>query len=200
MTPRLSILMATVPERAEVFARLDGELKAQAKGLPVEFIVDDRPRGPITVGTKRNDMVKAAKGDYVVHIDDDDWVSPEYVQTILNATATAPDCIGHYELVDGLDKVPHVSIWSNRVPRWMEGARSRQMFGTHYARYTFHKTPIRREHALATGFKDMRFAEDHDFSQRLQALRLCRTEVFIPHVLYFYRYKLEDHATKFGTP
>ena len=194
----LSICIATVPERAAEFAMLHAELSRQAKGLPVEIVVDAAPRGTITIGAKRQALNEKATGSYVVHIDDDDWVPPEYVATILTALESGPDCVGHYELVEGVDASPKIAIWSNRCVKWQEGPRVMQQYGTHYARTPFHKTPLSRAHALAIGFNDLSFAEDHDFSQRLKASGRCRAEAFIPRVLYFYRYKFEEHNTKYG--
>lgn len=186
-TTILSICIATVPDRCEEFDLLYSELNRQTEGLPVEIVVNDAPRGTMSIGAKRQAMNQDAQGAYVVHIDDDDWVPPEYVTSIVGALQSGPDCVGHYELVEGVKGVPQLSIWSNRVLSWQEGAQVRSRYGVDYARTPFHKTPLKREHALAVGFRDMGFGEDHEFSRRLQASGLCRTEVFIPKVLYFYR-------------
>ncbi len=196
MIPRLSILIATVPDREIPFSVLKHELDRQAKGLPVEIVVDSSPRGSISIGAKRQKMNEGAKGEYVVHIDDDDWVPPEYVLTVVNALGSNPDCVGHYELVEGMGKIPQMSIWTNKAPRWMDGRDAIRAYGVQYARTPFHKTPLKREHALAIGIKDMGHGEDHDFSKRLKEARLCRTEVFVPRVLYFYRYDIS--STMFG--
>lgn len=195
---QLSILIATVPDRQIPFDVLHYELSRQAKGLPVEIIVDDRARGTVSVGTKRQDLIDKAKGQYVVHIDDDDWVPPEYVSTVVHALESKPDCVGHYELVEGHGKVPQLSIWTKNAPRWMEGREAMRLHGVNYVRTPFHKTPLKTAHARAIGIHDLHFGEDHDFSKRLHAARLCRTEVFIPRVLYFYRYAHEQHNIKYG--
>lgn len=195
---RLSICIATVPERATEFNLLMAELRRQSNGLPVEIISDAIPRGHVTVGRKRQFLLDTAQGDYVVSIDDDDWIPPEYVSTILGALESNPDCIGHYELVEGMSKVPQLSIWTKQAGRWMNGPEARKRYGLEYVRTTFHKTPLKREHAIAIGFKDMAFGEDHEFSQRLMASGRLKTEVFIPRVLYFYRYSFEPHNLKYG--
>lgn len=194
----LSILIATIPERAVEFAALQSEIQRQAKGLPVEVVTDNSPRGTLSIGAKRQAMTEKAKGAYVVHIDDDDWIATDYVSSITKALDSGPDCVGFYELVEGMADKPQLSLWSIRVPRWAEGGAYLQRHGVYYMRTPFHKTPIKREHVLSVGFKDMPFAEDHDFSKRLQAKGLCKREAFIPRVMYHYRYKLEDHNTKYG--
>lgn len=197
---KLSICIATVPERAAQFAVLFAELSRQANGRPVKIEVDDRPKlsqGGVSVGTKRQDLNASAIGDYVVHLDDDDWIPSDYVDTILNALESNPDCVGHYELVEGLSERPQLSIWTNKAQRWMQGREARP-FGTDFVRTPFHKTPIRRELAVQIPFKDMTFGEDHDWSIRLKESRLIKSEAFIPRVLYFYRYVSQDHNTKYG--
>lgn len=201
MKPRLSILIATVPERALDFDVLYRELSRQSElqlGGNVEFVYDDSPRGALSIGAKRQKLLEAATGDYVVSIDDDDWVPPEYIGLVMSSLVSRPDCVGHYELVEGMAKVPQLSIWTKQAGRWMNGPEARKKYGVEYVRTTFHKTPLKREHALAIGFKDMAFGEDHEFAQRLMSSGRLRTEVFIPRVLYFYRYSFEPHNIKYG--
>lgn len=184
---RLSICIATLPERQKQFEALVDFL-GYDKHEGVELVSDARPRGSVSIGAKRQSMIQQAQGDYVVHLDDDDWVAQNYVGEVLQALVSSPDCVGHFELVEGLGKAPQLSKWTKDARGWEQGHRVRMQYQVDYVRTPFHKTPIKRSHALAVGFKDMGFGEDHDFSKRLQAARLCRTEVFIPKVLYFYRY------------
>lgn len=196
--PLLTICIATVPERSACFRNLFDMLHRQCGGDTVEILVDGRPRGELSIGAKRQQMNEQARGEYVVHIDDDDWLPSDYVEQVVAALESSPDCVGHYELVEGLAKAPQLSIWTNKAPAWLDGPKAKP-YGVAYVRTPFHKTPMRREIALQIGIRDMRFAEDHDFSKRLKESRLIRSEVFIPRVLYFYRYVHQDHATKYGT-
>lgn len=193
----LTICIATVPERAASFDRIMAMLGRQCEGLPIELLTDPRPRGELSIGAKRQQMNDRAAGDYVVHIDDDDWVPGDYAACIMEALEGRPDCIGHFELVEGLHKDPQIGRWTNRAPAWLDGPRARP-YGASYVRTPFHKTPMRREIALQVGIRDMRFGEDHDFSRRLKEARLIRSEAFIPRVLYYYRYVHQDAAIKYG--
>lgn len=183
---KLSICIATLPERVGQFEALVDFL-AYDEHEGVELVTDARPRGTVSIGAKRQAMNEQAVGEYVVHLDDDDWVAHGYVGVILSALESSPDCVGHFELVEGLSKAPQLSKWTKDAPGWSQGPQIRQRHQVDYLRTPFHKTPLKRAHALAVGFNDMGFGEDHDFSKRLHAARLCRTEVFIPRVLYFYR-------------
>lgn len=187
---RLSILIGTVKERQDLFDKLQEHIEKQISGrsqsVELIFISDNKE---ISIGSKRQMLLDLAKGDYVVFIDDDDWVSDTYVTDILSAIATNPDCVGFDILctTDGQDKqLARASMqykWADNVD------------GFRYVRKTYHKTPVKREIALAAGFEDLRFGEDYNYSMRLKV----KTEVLIPKVLYFYRYTTnQTHAQRYG--
>lgn len=190
----LSICIATIPERAKEYASL---LHLLGKHESVEIVSDGRPRGSVSIGQKRNDMVSRCGGEYIVHIDDDDQVPYDYVSVILKALESKPDCVGHYELVEGLSPVPQLSKWTNAVSRWDSAAQAARL-GVSHIRTPFHKTPIKADIVRAIGFADMHDGEDHEFSKRLKASGRIKTEVFIHRVLYIYRYTHMDRNEKFG--
>jgi glycosyltransferase involved in cell wall biosynthesis len=193
---KLSILIATVPERRVPLWHLRTELDKQAQGKPVEILEELTPRthrGGPSIGAKRQTLLERAQGEYVVFIDDDDKVAPTYLEDILQAIEQKPDCIGFEIEVHGLSRKPQVASGSNRWEAWAE-----KVGGYDYVRTIYHKNPVRREIALQIGFKDMCFGEDHDYSQRLKASGLLKTEVYIPKRLYIYRYKHENPKTKYG--
>ena len=74
---KLSILICTLPQREVMF----GELRSKLMGQLFELVdfkdqVEIRSASSIkmTTGALRNDLLKMAKGDFVVFIDDDDDV------------------------------------------------------------------------------------------------------------------------------
>ena len=195
---KLSICIATVPDRADMFATLTTFIKNQPGFHDnCEIVSNASERGTISIGHKRNLLNQQAKGEYVVHIDDDDFVPDFYVSAMLQALEKNPDCVGHYELVEGLNKVPQIGIWTNESPKWMDGNEAMRRWSVSYVRTPFHKTAMRREIALQVPFNDLTFGEDHEFSIRLKQSGLIKTEVFIPKVMQFYRYKFEPHEKKF---
>lgn len=196
---KLSILICTIPERAEKFAILHEHMKEQIRhyGLQkeVEVLNDQRPRKELSVGAKRQSLLERAKGDFVVFIDDDDMVPFEYSKRITDAISADIDCIGFKIMCYGTDPKgkPELAAASNKYPAWADNVD-----GYRYVRMIYHKTPHRREHALAIGYRDMRFAEDADYSKRLKDSGLLVNEVFIPEVMYEYRFKFEDPRIKYG--
>ena len=88
---KLSILIPTLSERGHHLQHIQRLLGPQLTD-EVEIIYDDRPRN-IATGTKRNDMIARASGDWVCSVDDDDEVSSTYVADILEALKSNPDCV-----------------------------------------------------------------------------------------------------------
>lgn len=90
----LSILIITVFERDS--SKLIAELNRQIGKKPVELLVlsDNRRR---TLGEKRNALLRLAKGEWIVQLDDDDWICEDFVDTLLAEIDKKPDanCISY---------------------------------------------------------------------------------------------------------
>ena len=186
---KLSILICTIPERKDKFDSLYNELTFLALNKAVEIKFNDAPRGSITIGAKRNELLLDSTGEYVCFIDDDDSASPYYVDSILRAIESKPDAIGFKIMCDmeGKKEIAASSIkydWSNNID------------GFRYVRSIYHKTPVKREIALKCMFPDKSFGEDYEYSMRLKPH--LKTEVFINEFLYFYNYKYENPNIKYG--
>jgi glycosyltransferase involved in cell wall biosynthesis len=206
---KLSILIATIPERQKQLERLMARLRPQipdtydADGnLEVEVIVHEelanKDGGP-TIGENRQALLESATGDYVCFIDDDDFVTEDYVAQILKAIDTPapginqpdtesqedyrkraqPDCIGikgHYYDSPGRE-IPQLMFHSKRFEKW---AAMLPVF----ERTPNHINPARRELALQVGYQDLMAGEDHKYSNRLHPL--LKTEVMIEKPIYIY--------------
>jgi glycosyltransferase involved in cell wall biosynthesis len=186
---KLSILICTIPERANLFTELFNKLNVQATGRSVQIIYDDAPRGTITIGAKRNDLLKQAIGEYVCFIDDDDDISHDYIEQILKAINMQPDCIG-FQIACNMDGVKSLAASSLKY-EWSEN-----IDGYKYVRSIYHKTPVKRDIALQCMFPDKSFGEDYEYSMRLKPL--LKNEVFINKILYYYNFKYENPKTKYG--
>jgi GT2 family glycosyltransferase len=190
----LSILIPSTTDRKVMTDKLYHYLQAQVLysnlDEKVEIIVDIDNK-EVSIGAKRQRMIESAKGEYVVQIDSDDWVSIDYIKTILKALEEKPDCVGHQIECSGTSgKTESVSI---EYPEWAERKN-----GYDYLRTPYPKVPIKRSISLLIGYKDLRYGEDHDFSIRLKQSGFIEKETYIPQVLYFYRYKFAPHAQKYG--
>lgn len=188
----LSILIATVIGRERSLEKLMNTLTPQLS-CDVE-VLQLKDNKEISVGSKRQQLLQMASGNYVAFIDDDDNVSPHYVERILSALESKPDCVGFKVLCSTNGLHHRTACASLKYKEWRNN-----FDGYDYVRSPYHKTPIKHEYALSIGFKDMRFGEDHDFSKRLAASGLLKTEVFIDEYLYYYQYSTkEKHNLKYG--
>ena len=157
---KLSILICSLENRKSLLNRLLVETDG----------------GQLTTGGKRNLLLTKAVGDYVAFVDDDDLVSDNYVQLILQAIKTGPDCCsltGQMTNKRGNFKFVH----SLKYDHWFKD-------GQVYFRCPNHLNAVKRELALKTAFVELTVGEDKDYSLRLQPL--LKTEVQIDETIYYY--------------
>ena len=191
---KLSILIATIFDRISDFKLIYSELVQQREGDQEIEILFYRDNRQLSIGDKRNNLISQAAGDYVVFIDDDDWIPSYYIKEIIKAIEVNPDSIGFLQhcIFNGAEE--KMACLSNKYSDWAEN-----LDGYDYVRTPYHKTPIRRDIALNIGFKNMRYAEDHDFSKRLKSTGLIKNEYFIDKIMYYYRYSNKvSHNEKYG--
>jgi glycosyltransferase involved in cell wall biosynthesis len=184
----LSILIPTVPQRANLFFELHTEINKQLElcngfGI-VEVISDDSPVGTKTTGKKRNDLLNAAKGKYVWFVDDDDMILPNAINLVLAALEKEPDAlaINGFMTTNGRDKRTwYISKDNPYITDYSSGQEV-------YLRSTNHITPIKREIAKSIKFEDKSNFEDYAFCMELKKFNLIKTEVEIKEPIYHYRY------------
>jgi len=175
MSKKISILTVTVDSRKDVFQNLARVLRAQSNG-EVEMLANS-DNGSKSIGQKRNELLQAAKGDYVVFVDDDDMVSPFYTFGILEALKSNPDCCGIEGIITLRNIGPKKFIHSIQYQDWFENDDI-------YYRCPNHLNPIKREIALDTMFPDKSWQEDKAFSEALKGK--LKTEVYIKGPIYYY--------------
>jgi len=181
VTPKLSILIITIPSRAEKLQRLLDVLRPQLPtNQSVEVIIKEElpanDGGP-TVGANRNAAVADASGDYVCFIDDDDMVSEHYIKCFLEAIKTNPDVVelrGDYTLGNN---PPERFIHSIRFSEW------KTVDGVHQ-RTPNHLNCVKRSLALQVPFPEKNYGEDFDYSLALRPL--LKTEAELTEVIYLY--------------
>lgn len=192
--PILSILIPTIISRAPEFARLHAHVHAQSVGKPVE-ILSQCDNKEISIGRKRQILLERASGEWVVFIDDDDWIADSYVDDILAALTSVPspgpDCVGFLIQCTSNGRHPRMAKASLKYKSWGENED-----GWAHTRSPYQKTPVRRSIALLVGFPDLRYGEDRIYSAGL--VKLLKTEVFVNRVLYYYRFRAENFSRKYG--
>ena len=181
MTPILSILTPAVPSRMAQLAKLCDELARQIGGLAVEHLtlLDNKRR---TVGEKRDALLRAARGAYVAFVDDDDWISPDYVAELVKAAKEGPDVITFNQ---------HCTVNATQFEvQFKLGNPNEAPNGTGtIKRNAWHVCAWRRTLAIQSRFPANSFGEDWAFAEPL--CRIAKTEIHIQKVLHFYRHSAE---------
>lgn len=185
----LSILIPSTRDRNEMLYVLLGHLHYQIdkeKLTDKVEIITDIDGGELSIGLKRQRLIEKSKGRYVVFIDSDDWVANDYIEEIFLAMPSSPDVINF----SGYMTTDNANREEFRIGKDLPYITIQDAHGKNeYLRHSNHLSIIKRQIALQIGFKDLRFAEDYDYSLRLKNSQLIKTEIFIPTALYHYRYK-----------
>lgn len=179
---KLSILILTIPAREHMLTGLIQRLRPQITGKPAEVLLHRNAK--MSIGAKRNALLRRAEGEYVVFIDDDDMVPSNYVERILEATQSSPDCVGISGVIvaNGKEKKWHIS---REYARWHEKDNV-------YYRTPNHISPVKRKIAMQAMFPETNYGEDAEYSRRI--LPLLKTEVKIEGPMYTYRYNKKKIA------
>lgn len=182
--PTWSILVPTLGERRPLFERLmRGLLHQTEKHDGRVQVIGWHNDGSPSLPKIRQTMVTSAVTDYVSFVDDDDLVSPYYVDAIVAALETRPDYVG-FQVQCYSDGAPTaVAYHSLEYRRWRNLA-------SRYERDISHINPIRTALARKADFTKTgpRRAEDRAWADQLRRSRLLRTQVVIPRILYHYLY------------
>ena len=192
----LSILIATTLDHRRYFRKLHPEFERQIdRGrYPVQILFEEDNK-QIPVGQKRQILLERAEGDLIVYFDADDWPATNYVERICKAYQGTPDldCIGIEIAMTTNGRHPQTCCHSLKYKVWGE-----KIDGYDYVRNVTHFNPVRRELALKTGFKPIRFGEDKDYADRITPI--CKKEVFLSSPpLFEYRYSNQTpHNQKYG--
>ena len=191
----LTIMLPTTIDRREQFAKLLEEIKRQIVANKYEDIVEvviNEDNKEISIGKKRQELLEASSGKWVVGIDSDDWISEDYLHDIVMALKNNPqiDHVGFLEDCD-INGEKSLSIFSIRHKHWAEN-----FDGYDHIRCANPKSVILREKALMVGFEDSRFGEDRIFSEAVTSL--LTSEIFIEKSLYLYRHISTEHNERYG--
>lgn len=177
----LSILIPTVVGREHFLEKLRSVLNPQ---LTEEVeVIEQKDDKEISIGKKRQELLEKATGEYVAFIDDDDMISQDYIESILKALESKPDCVSLKGVITINGKNPKVFEHSLKYTAY----RTTNNHIT-YERFPNHLNTIKRSIAILVKFKDIRYSEDTDWATRLYNTGLLKKESYIDKILYNYNY------------
>lgn len=169
---KLSILICTIPARVNNYlSPLLSSLEPQlTDDVELLYLGDNKRR---TVGAKRNSLINLAQGEYICFIDDDDKVSYDYVETILNNLGADVICFQAYKHHNGRKDRAVMYSLKFKCDRDRPGI---------YERLPNHLMVWRK--ALVVPFKDISYGEDQDWALRMK--ERAETQMVINRKLYDY--------------
>jgi glycosyltransferase involved in cell wall biosynthesis len=186
----LSILIPAIPERLALLKPLVAKLNKQIGDKPVELlVVVDNKKRPL--GHKRNLMMDSCQGKFLTHLDDDDDVSDDYIETILASLQDDTDVLTFNSRSDLGDDMPftvhcglkheneQTNITKKRLPNGVE-VDTREDIKRAPWHWCVWRTEIARQGRFPTEF----MGEDWIWLQ--QVIPLCKVETNVPKTLHFY--------------
>jgi GT2 family glycosyltransferase/2-polyprenyl-3-methyl-5-hydroxy-6-metoxy-1,4-benzoquinol methylase len=175
----LSILICSLTERRNTFLdRLLDKLEPQVKDKNVELLIfsDNAKR---SIGQKRNDAIKMARGKYTCFIDDDDLVSDDYVDLILKEIRDwSPDVIVFDALITFDEQRPKLVKYG----REFDYCEKEEAYYRHPNHLMVHK-----KSNITEWFQDIKTGEDDEWASRM--LDRIVTQSRIEKILYYYEYR-----------
>lgn len=186
-----SILICTLDERSEAFERLFLKLIKQIEKndltskIEIVFFKDNRD---VNVGTKRNSLLKSAKGEYLCFIDDDDDISDFYISSIYECLKSNPDNVSLRGFLKSPGLKPEKFFHSISI-------KSYSKIGKTYLRYPNHLNVIRSSIAKKYKFPEKNYGEDYDWATQILYAGELKKEAMLRNYVYIYQFDPLKSAT-----
>lgn len=204
MTPLLSILICGVPRRIAMAQALIAELQRQLAeceriskdfaaippDVEVLYLLDNKKR---TIGAKRQAMLEMAQGEFVSFVDDDDWITEDYIPQIVVAKlgeAFSPDVIVFPVrcTINGKDE-GLVEMSVKYAPKDGEPLEEYRPLPAIVHRPPHEIACWRRELAIQSRFADT--SQGEEFLWAAPLWPLVKSEVRIDKPIYWWRHNIE---------
>jgi glycosyltransferase involved in cell wall biosynthesis len=192
MSVTLEVHIVSLASRAAMLDALLAELRRQVATYHLESAVAIRTlvdEGEATQGSKRNTLLDSAGGQYVVSVDDDDWVSPDYLCSLLEAIHNRPgvDVVTFHaeRTIDGASPQRIVFDALQTEPP-DEHSDVVLMPPNHICCW---KTEIARR---ARHADDLPYGSDQPWWKSLLLAKAVTSQKRVPRVLYHYRFRTQN--------
>jgi hypothetical protein len=175
---KFSILICTIPSRFSYMQRLWGILAPQlTPEVEVLWMGDNKQR---SIGAKRNELLRAAVGEFLAFVDDDDRPAEDYVEVLLQT-------MWKHSSVDVITFTQMVSVPGRKTKPCHYGVELEYHDGPDlWTGKPAHTMVWRSSVAKLGSFTDKSQGEDVDWVA--QVWPLVKTQVRLDNVLYHYDY------------
>lgn len=199
----LSILMCTTPERNEMFSKLFSELHRQLEYMQtfhetmgnIEILVDDSIRfldGGLSIGKKREALLKRAEGKYVCYLDSDESIPGNYLESLVRM------CIQDQDICTFKALAKLETFWSIIDMRLTYKVNDQINPEYTVRRPPWLCCPVRTIYAKMFDFPDLNNAEDFLWMEKV--LACCLTEAHTDKLLFQYNHGSHSEADKIPLP
>lgn len=193
MKYRLSILIPTLASRTGKLLSLLQELNYQIQLKPVQvlWLGDNKS---MSVGEKRNRLMQMASGDFIAYVDDDDQISENYVEVLLEAAKAHPDktviCFRGTQNTDGKEDIPfrYDVNFGRNYKKVIDGQRWKCMLPDHLCAWNRPR--------MIEPFPEKSLGEDHAWAKAMAWHYTEEDQVLLTDTLYHYEYNSKNTETR----
>lgn len=190
----LSILIPTLPSRQKQFDELIHEIRGQSYNLSKEHPMlgvvhvawDDSAsflNGGLSIGKKREELIKRAEGKYLCFLDDDEDIAPNYVETLVRL------CQHDRDVCTFRNLTKTDNYWTI-VDMSLNYAHNDEANANYITRRSpWHICPVKTEFAKLYDFEDINYGEDWKWFEKV--LKHCANEAHTDAVIHCY-----NHSSK----
>ncbi len=183
---KLSILIPSTHSRMDMTMKLTDRLLDQIEFNDLVGVVevvtlwDD---GAKSIGTKRNELIQMAKGDYVCFVDSDDDISSDYVERLMEGINLGVDCCSLKGCITWDGKNPEIFEHSLRYSEYKTTENPIK-----YERFPNHLNCIKKSLVFDIKYPEISHGEDTDWATQVFKAGVLKTEHYIDSVIYHYKF------------
>lgn len=186
---KLSILIPSTHSRMDMTMNLTDILLDQIEQggyTDTVEVVTLWDKGEKSIGTKRNELIQMAQGEYVAFFDSDDTPSSNYINELMNGISLGVDCCS----------LKGVITWDGTNPKLFEHSLKYKEYRENtigampitYERMPNHLNCIKKSLIFDIKFPEISHGEDTNWSYQVFNAGVLKTEYYIDSVIYHYKF------------
>lgn len=187
----LSILIPTIPSRSVEFIKLTSNVTHQVMTMrmthptlgTVQLIsdsADEYLNGGPSIGKKRQSLIQKATGKYLCFLDDDESISPMYVESLVRLCHHDKDVVTFRSFVK-------TDFYWGLVDMSLENEINEETGPDRIIKRTpWPCCPVRSRFAQKYSFPDTNYSEDWEWMEKV--LKLCSNEIHTDQILLQYNH------------